>query len=185
MESKRTELELLQEIANALKQKPPKLIPMALTQVEGLVRVEAIIPQFLALCSFGGAITFAIIPTIGDNTSIPYRFSPTEVRTFLSLAWLFFVFAMGFAGGGYVVVTFRHQAIKGPLESMKIPPWVLFAIAACCYCSAFIFLSLVVVAYTPAVGWVSLGFSCAFVVIAVIVLVMDLVRYRRGMSGSG
>jgi MFS family permease len=185
MEPKRTELELLQEIADTLKQKPLKPTPIGLTHVEGLVRVEAIIPQFLAICSFGGAITFAIIPTIGDETPIPHHFGPAEVRTFLSLAWLFFVFAMGFVGGGYVVITFRHQVIKGPLESMKLPPWVLFAIGVFCLCFAFIFLSLVVVAYTLAVGWVSFGFTCVFVAIAIGVLIMDTIKYRRETPGSG
>src|SRR5690348_13775172 len=94
MESERgpkTELQLLQEIANSLKQSPEKTVPLGLTRLEGFL------PIFITLCSFGGSITFTVIPTIDDGTPIPHRFSATEVRTFLSLAWLFFVLALGLA----------------------------------------------------------------------------------------
>jgi hypothetical protein len=172
----KTELELLQEIANSLKQRPRNPIPVGLTWLEGFV------PTFITLCTFGGSITFTVIPTIEDGKPIPHYFSSTEVRTFLSLAWLFFVFALGLAGGAAVVLTFRHEAIKNALrEEDKAAPWALLTVSAfglllqIFTILAFLFLSLVVVAYTPVVGWIVFRFSCAFMVIAIVVWVADVV----------
>ena len=174
----KTGLELLQEIASSLRQTPRNSAPVGLSWLEGFV------PTFITLCSFGGSITFTVIPTIEDGKPIPHRFSSVEVRTFLLLAWLFFILALAFAGIAAVVLTFRREGIKNALEAENQAgekPWPLLTVSVfglllqIFTILAFLFLSLVVVAYTPIVGWIGFGFSLAIMVIAIVVWAVGVI----------
>lgn len=161
---------LVQELQRQLQSlPPPQPEPRALKWLRGLI------PTFIAIFGFGGQITFTVIPTITKDEDIPSHWGAAEVRTFLSLAWMFFTLgfvlscAMALApvyGGDAFVENInlkRYEKIVGSLCAVL----QLFAALA------FLFLSLVVVAYTPAVGWIVVGTACLGVLVAISTYIID------------
>ena len=170
----KTELQLLQEIAESLEKRPTPA---------GLIWLDGFLPIFITICSFGGSITFTVIPTVANGTPIPHRFDAAEVRTFLSLAWLFFVLALVFAMAGSLKVTYRRKSFEKIAEkphttaefSQKLLV-SLFGLYLQIFTGlAFIFLSLVVVAYTPVVGWIAFAFASIFLLYSIVIWIFCLV----------
>jgi MFS family permease len=145
--------------------------PRAMKWLKGLM------PTFIILFGFGGQITFTVIPTITKDEDIPSHWSAGEVRTFLCLAWFFFTIGLGVSSA--VALT---QVYASDLFIRRFQPGsnyeafieVLCALLQLALALAFLFLSLVVVAYTPAVGWVSFGVSSFCVVISIFSLIIDM-----------
>jgi hypothetical protein len=161
---------LLEDILNELRAKKPD--PPGLTWLEGFL------PSVIVLSSFGGSITFTVIPS--QNQSPDSRFNPQNVRNYLALAWLFFVLALGAASTAQMVLTFHRPTVKAGFEKrpyrkwkkdVKDPGrWDFAVVRMFCWFPlslllqmlvllAFLFLSFVVFAYAPAVGSVALGFT--------------------------
>ncbi|TID25886.1 hypothetical protein E2P81_ATG03675 [Venturia nashicola] len=78
--------DLLQRQLDYIQNSEIQLEPPALTWIESLF------PAVIALASFGGSITFSVIPTQLES-SHNKRISNQEIRNFLALAWLFFALA--------------------------------------------------------------------------------------------
>ncbi|KIV82764.1 hypothetical protein PV11_04845 [Exophiala sideris] len=130
----------------------------------------------IGVATLGTSITFSYV--LSNNTAMPpataATFSLQQVQEFLAISWLLFLLALAFASLGSTVLTFfkKHwiadwDGIKG-----KTSQWTVQMYAVCVsgllgalVIGAFVLLCLVVVAYSPVVGWVALGFAIFFGVI--------------------
>lgn len=174
---------LLEGILNELRAK--ELEPPGLTWIEGFL------PSVIVLSSFGGSITFTVIPS--QNQSPDSRFNPQNVRNYLALAWLFFVLALATASTAQMVLTFHRPTVKAGFENGSYREWKkgvtgpnrwdpavvrmfcwfpLSLLLQMLVLLAFLFLSFVVFAYAPAVGSVALGFTGLSTIGAVLIWVL-------------
>lgn len=147
------------------------------TEPLAVARLKGVVPTFILLFGFGGQITFTVIPTITKDEDIPSDWSACEVRIFLSLAWLFFMLGLGLSSAIALVQVYGGESFarrlgKGGGSETFVN--VLCALLQILIALAFLFLSLVVVAYTPAIGWVNAGVSCLCVAMAVGALILDM-----------
>jgi hypothetical protein len=157
--------------------------------------LDAFLPAVIAVSTFGGSITFTLIP--GQLQAPSSTFEVSTVRVFLSLAWLFFFLAFAFAGVASLVLSFQRDNIKttpneqspeqqNPEEqNPQQPPkarstrrneryanWFIahFPISLMLQILvllAFSFLGLAVAAYVPGVGWVAVGVTVVAIPAAV------------------
>ncbi|KAL2349628.1 hypothetical protein BJ546DRAFT_1018937 [Cryomyces antarcticus] len=147
--------------------------------------LDKLLPTVIELSIFGGSITFTVV--VGTQAKDDQR-----LVTYLALAWLFFTLALGLASAAMMALSFnrrevvrcfqRNQANESERGLIVIdwPPnqWQRRLLKFTCFMFvgfslslvlqllvmlAFLFLSLVVVAYSPAVGWVALGFTSSFI----------------------
>jgi hypothetical protein len=151
----------------------------------GLIWLEKLQPSIIALSTFGGSITFSIIPSISDNPP-NQRFSAQNVRTSLAVVWLFFVLALGVAAAGEAILAFQRPVVNSGFLGEEPPAgnrWASLVILWFCkfplslllqvlVLLAFLFSALVVVAYVGPVGWVAVACTAVFIVIAVVIWVV-------------
>jgi hypothetical protein len=151
-------------------------------------RGEIVIKSFEGFLSFVigvsifGASTFTVVVSqIADPSSLyaKPRFTAETVRTFLAISWLLFILALGIVGFSMSVVTFQREHAKLGQEGEWIKRWkgvglLVSSVIELLIVVAFIFLSLVIVAYAEAVGWVAVG--CASVA-AILVIVLIAIQW--------
>lgn len=146
----------------------------------GLIWLDTLLPTVVGLSTFGGSITFTIIPA--QNAIPTNRFDEGTVRTFVSLAWLFFILAFGCASTAQMVLALHRETIKAGFmdQRRKTGGWDWVVIGLFCWfpmslflqlliLTAFLFLSLVVVAFVPVVGWIAVCMTSLFFAGSVIV----------------
>jgi hypothetical protein len=134
--------------------------------------------SFIVSISIFGASTFAyIFGQIKDPKDIREtpQFSLQTVRTILSLAWLSFVLCLVVAGYS---ISFLKLIAKSNNSNLDHKIWRALGIAVWCLLYgliviAFLFLSLVLVAYVGAVGWVTLGFVGLAGVLSVTLMILQ------------
>lgn len=156
----------LQEIATHF-QKEQKPDPAELIWADNLI------PIVFGLSSFGGSITFTVIPSRIQSQAISL-FNDEAIRYFLALAWLFFALALGSASISQLVVALNREQIKemlaeeaegsrGSSAFRKTFAGLWFRcfglILQVLVLLAFLFLGLVVVAYAPNVGFIAVAFT--------------------------
>jgi len=130
----------------------------------------------IGIATLGASITFSYV--LSNNTSPLTSTNPTfgqeQVQEFLAISWLLFLLTLAFASLGSTLLTFfkNHWAadwdgINGKTSQWSVQMYAVFAsgLLGCLIITAFILLCLVVVAHSPAVGWVALGFTAFFGVI--------------------
>ena len=128
---------------------------------------ENIFRTITAIATLGASITFAKIV----QTPVPpfhnYGFSTKGIQYLIALSWLFFVLALAFTSFfASALSLWRPQAVKAfgtenGSERRKVL-WYATAVSALLFTLAiiaFIFISLVVVAYTGPVGWIAVVFT--------------------------
>lgn len=120
-----------------------------------------------AVATLGASITFAKIVQTPVTPFHPYGFSTQAIQYLISTSWLFFVLALGFTSFfASALSLWRPQAVtafgtQDGSERRKVL-WYATAVSAMLFglaIVAFIFVSLVVVAYTGPVGWVAVVFT--------------------------
>ncbi|KAK6368485.1 hypothetical protein LTR64_006639 [Lithohypha guttulata] len=135
----------------------------------------------IAISTLGTSVTFSFILSANTDLSNPAAYySQAQVQTFLAISWLLFLLALAFASLGSTLLTFfrahwerdwdgqhgKHSQFEVQAYAVLISGLVGGLVVA-----AFIFLCLVVVAYSPVVGWIALSFTGWFgLVIAISVL---------------
>jgi hypothetical protein len=145
----------------------------------------------LAIGTLGASITFNYVlsnasPVDGSNTlDTPSGntgrviFSAATVQLFLSVSWLLFLLALAFASLGSTLLTFfkKHwvrdwDGEHGRTSQVTVQWYAVIASALMggLVIAAFALLCLVVVAYSPAVGWIALGFTGFFGFIIVLAI---------------
>lgn len=133
--------------------------------------------SFTFSISIFGASTFAIIAgQMADPADIwkpeAPPFSLGTVRVFLGIAWLCFVLALAVAGYSSSILVLHRQRAGGVYDRSWGKAWDRFGVVASValhllLVCAFLFLSLGLVAYVGAVGWVAVGFASGFVLFVV------------------
>lgn len=158
----------------------------------GLKWLKTLLPMISTLSIFGGSITFSVIPSINDEPPNQHM-SARDVRLYLSLAWIFFLFALGMSTIGQAVIEFQdkalHVAMGGNVDGDAdlIKRGKFYKQVCWMFCGfpfslviqvlvlvAFSFLALVVAAYTETVGWVAMGFTASALVLAAVVWFLEV-----------
>lgn len=131
----------------------------------------------IALATLGTSITFSFV--LSDQTTPPLpdaRFDANAVQFFLSISWLLFLLTLAIASLGSTFLTFfrKHwihdwDGEHGETSQLTVQLYAvsISAITGSLIIAAFVFMCLVVVAYQPIVGWISLGFTSIFGVIVI------------------
>lgn len=125
----------------------------------------------IGISTLGASITFSYV--ISNNPPPPSTrtFGQSEIQLFLSISWFLFLLALAFASLGSTLLTFFKEHWKADWdckngEKSRVSVQVYAACASgllsSLVVSAFVFLCLVVIAYSPVIGWLALGFTTAF-----------------------
>jgi hypothetical protein len=125
----------------------------------------------IGISTFGASICFSVIMTeLPDPVPIrqaspsklteKVHFGKEAVRKFLSLSWLMFVLALGFA----IISQIKLQRSREYGSGLR---WLEITLNGLIL-SAFMFLSLSVSAYVPEVGFVGVGFISFFALVLII-----------------
>lgn len=125
----------------------------------------------IGISTFGASITFG---RVVSGVAAPVgEYTEEEVLSFLSLAFLLFLVALGTASFLAVGLRFNRESIKAGLRShgKRRRLWTGVTMAASglvqgLIFAAFIFISLALRAYTEAVGTASLIFTSVFAALA-------------------
>lgn len=138
--------------------------------VETSVKDYQIFVTIVLTISIFGASTFAVIAgQMADPVELwkpdPPPFSLRTVRRLLAAAWVCFILTMAVAGYSSSLLTILRQQAKARDDSSWHRSWDKIGIAASVMLHsllvlAFLFLSLALVAYVGAIGWVGVAFSC-------------------------
>lgn len=131
---------------------------------------SAFFTAVLSISTLGASLTFNYILNGSLRTPPPDSiFNKARLQTFVALAWLFFVLSLASAAAFQTLLKFYGEVLKGAWDrggkAKKGAQWVSMAVSALLYglvITAFTFLSLIVAAFTPAVGWTAVGFTGAF-----------------------
>lgn len=126
----------------------------------------------IAISTLGTSVTFSFILTgntqLGNPTGY-YR--EGQIVTFLAISWLLFLLNLAFASLGSTLLTFfkAHwvrdwDGEHGLSSQLEVQLYAVFVsgLLGGLIVGAFVFLCLVVVAYSPVVGWIALGFTSWF-----------------------
>lgn len=127
----------------------------------------------IGISSLGASVTFSYV--LSNNTQDPApkspRFSTEQVQQFLAISWLLFLLGLAFASLGSTLLTFFKShwiadwdGFNGKTSQWQVQMYAILAssVMGGLIIGAFVILCLVVVAYSPTVGWISVGFTAAF-----------------------
>lgn len=138
--------------------------------VETSIKDYQIFVTIVLTISIFGASTFAVIAgQMEDPVELwkpdPPPFSLKTVRRLLAAAWICFILTIAVAGYSSSLLTILRQLAKSRNDASWHRGWDRIGIAASVMLHsllvlAFLFLSLALVAYVGAIGWVAVGFSC-------------------------
>ncbi|KAH7190510.1 hypothetical protein DER44DRAFT_735762 [Fusarium oxysporum] len=142
---------------------------------------EAFLLHTIGVSIYGGSITFTVIvQQIRDPAELhgdTVAFHQKTVLKFLSAAWLLFGIALGLASVISLLVPFLrppNQALKWIKTSDLVILLHLFSFPLCSLLlGAFTFLSLCVVAYVGAMGWITCAVTSAIAVISLCCWVVE------------
>lgn len=123
----------------------------------------------IAISTLGTSVTFSFIITSGTQLGSPTAYyQQSQVATFLAISWLLFLLNLAFASLGSTLLTFfKAHWIRdwdgehGRRSQLEVQLYAVFTsgLLGGLIIGAFVFLCLVVVAYSPVVGWIALGFT--------------------------
>jgi hypothetical protein len=131
----------------------------------------------IGISTLGASITFNYVIGNSNRPATESYFSPREVQLFLGISWLLFLLSLVSASLGSTILTFFKDHWKkdwngehGKTSQRDVQLYATFATAllAGLIISAFMFLCLVVTAYSPVVGWIALAFTAAFGLLCVV-----------------
>ncbi len=131
----------------------------------------------IGISTLGASITFNYILSSPASPNPKGHFNVGHIQLFLGISWLLFLLALAFASLGSTILTFFKDHWKkdwngehGVKSQRDVQLYATFttAVLGALVIAAFLFLCLVVTAYSPIVGWVALGFTSLFGVVILI-----------------
>ena len=137
----------------------------------------------IGIATLGASITFNYILSSPTSPKGKGPFGIDKIQLFLGISWLLFLLALACASLGSTVLTFFKEHWKkdwmgdhGPKSQRDVQLYATLATATlgALVIAAFVFLCLVVTAYSPIVGWVALGFTSLF---GLVILVGVMFQY--------
>ncbi|RYP66019.1 hypothetical protein DL771_008000 [Monosporascus sp. 5C6A] len=131
---------------------------------------ESLFRTTIAICTFGGSITFQVIFQQVDGQPVDaddgnrFRFDYKDSRSFLAGSWAAFLLALAISCIAAVVLTIRRQEIVEGFKPQVPRGWALFTVIAGLLAvegliGAFFVSSLAVTAYSNKTGWATAGFT--------------------------
>lgn len=146
----------------------------------------------LSLGTLGSSITFNYV--LNDSIREPSpssRFGKPRIQDFLALAWLFFVLDLAFTAACQTLLKFYSRRLEAEWDAggrrrsrTQSLGLVIAAILLVLVILAFIFLSLIVTAYSSAVGFVALAFTCLAGLGGLMGIAYQAPILRRGKQGT-
>lgn len=138
----------------------------------------------IAISTLGTSVTFSFILTGNTQLSNPTGYyGEGQVVTFLAVSWLLFLLNLAFASLGSTLLTFfkahwvrdwdGEHGRRSQLE-VQLYAVLVSGLLGGLIVGAFVFLCLVVVAYSPIVGWIALGFTSWFGLIIAVSVIWQL-----------
>jgi len=135
--------------------------------------LNGLFTTIIGIATLGASVTFSYV--ISNQTPSTLHasgpFSPATVQDFLSISWLLFLLVLAFASLFSTLLTFFKEHWKADWDgrngdrsraSVQLYASVTIAVLGGLVIAAFIFLCLVVIAYSPVVGCIALAFTAAF-----------------------
>lgn len=159
-----------------------RIKPMANHSGQSVVTFfNGLFQTMIAISTLGTSVTFSFIITSTTQLGSPTGYyQQSQVATFLSISWLLFLLNLAFASLGSTLLTFfkAHWILDwdgkhGRTSQSEVQLYAVLTtgLLGGLMIGAFIFLCLVVVAYSSVVGWIALGFTGWFgLIIAISVL---------------
>lgn len=158
--------------------KPSRISPMTRHPAESVSAwFSGLFTTVIGVSTLGASITFNYVIS---NSNIPAKdsyFNRNEIQLFLGISWLLFLLSLASACLASTILTFFKDHWKkdwngehGKTSQRDVQLYATFATALLTglVTSAFVFLCLVVTAYSPVIGWVALGFTAVFGLVCVI-----------------
>ena len=152
---------------------PLKIKPMTKHSGRSVVTFfNGLFQTLIAISTLGTSITFSFILTNNTELGNPHAYyTQQQVLTFLAISWLLFLLALAFSALGSTLLTFfkahwirdwdgehgRHSQLEVQLYAVGTS-----GLLGGLTIGAFVFLCLVVVAYSAVVGWIALTFVGLF-----------------------
>lgn len=144
----------------------------------------------IAISTLGTSVTFSFIITSGTQLGNPTAYyQQSQVATFLAVSWLLFLLDLAFASLGSTLLTFfkahwirdwdGEHGRRSQLE-VQLYAVLVSGLLGGLVIGAFVFMCLVVVAYSPVVGWIALGFTGWFGLIITVCVFWQLPWPWRG-----
>jgi len=135
--------------------------------------LNGLFTTIIGIATLGASVTFSYVISNQTPSSLHASgtFSPAMVQEFLSISWLLFLLALAFASLFNTLLTFFKEHWKADWDgrngdqsraSVQLYASVAVAVLGGLVIAAFIFLCLVVIAYSTVVGWIALAFTAAF-----------------------
>lgn len=134
---------------------------------------NGLFPTIIGISSLGASVTFSYV--LSNNTQDPLSENPTfsteQIQQLLAISWLLFLLALAFASLGSTLLIFfkSHWIADWDGLNGRTSQWTVHVYATLAsgflgglIVGAFIVLCLVVVAYSPTVGWIAVGFTAFF-----------------------
>lgn len=162
-----------------------KIKPMAKHSGRSVVTFfNGLFQTIIAISTLGTSVTFSFILTSNTELSSPTAyFDQTSVATFLAISWLLFLLALAFGSLGSTLLTFfrahwerdwdgehgKHSQLEVQLYAVLVSGLLGGLIIG-----AFIFMCLVVVAYSPVVGWIAVSFVGWFALVIIFAVVWQI-----------
>jgi hypothetical protein len=149
-----------------------RIAPMTRHPAESVLAwFNGLFTTVIGISTLGASITFNYVISNSNSLVKDSYFSRREVQLFLGISWLLFLLSLASASLASTILTFFKDHWKkdwngehGKTSQRDVQLYAAFATAllAGLVISAFMFLCLVVTAYSPVVGWIALGFTAAF-----------------------
>jgi len=147
-----------------------KISPMSKHSGQSVVTFfNGLFQTIIAIATLGTSVTFSFILSSQTDLSNPTAYySQATVATFLAVSWLLFLLALAFASLGSTLLTFFRahwvhdwDGEHGRRSQLEVQLYAVLAssLMGSLIIGAFIMLCLVVVAYSPIVGWIALAFT--------------------------
>lgn len=150
--------------------------------------LNSLFTVLVALSTLGASVTFSyVVSGIRTPTTTKSGFSNGEYETFMALSWLLFILDLAFATLFSTLLAFyQDQAVAHWQSTNKVArsyiQWSATAATALLYgmtIAAFIFLSLVITAYSLVVGWIAVGFTVLFGLGGFIAIAVQSPAFRK------
>lgn len=147
-----------------------KIKPMSKHSGKSVVTFfNGLFQTIIAISTLGTSVTFSFILSANTELSNPNAYyDQAQVSTFLAISWLLFLLGLAFASLGSTLLTFFRahwerdwDGDHGRQSQFEVQSYAVLAstLLGGLIIAAFVFLCLVVVAYSPVVGWIALAFT--------------------------
>ena len=155
-----------------------KIKPMAKHSGRSVVTFfNGLFQTIIAISTLGTSVTYSFILTGNTQLADPEAyFDQKRVVTFLAISWLLFLLALAFGSLGSTLLTFFRahwerdwDGENGRRSQFEVQGYAVLisGLLGGLIIGAFMFMCLVVVAYSPAVGWIALSFVGWFALVII------------------